>query len=282
MALNEENHPFEYGRPSFNILSNSEFNTSNPLTHFDFGSGANIALSMPPTAPKSPSKDSQATQDSSSAMEKPQKSEASNDLGTVQPPQPHHDSAPQPSFISHGQDGTTFSFPPAATSGQNLSPLGGSPSAVPHSAPHPDGTTYGLPSHTMDAHFSDNHILHNFPGLDAHAASSQHPLGVNMASISNPMAQDNNNNTMPNGAHQNQPATSSTLVPVPQHSGPNYTDITEYLNMPQNEAAKRLQIPTSTLSKRWKEAVVNRKWPYRTVCKIDKEVMFEQQSSELT
>lgn len=281
MALNEENHPFEYNRPSFNMLSsNSEFNPSTTLTNFDFGSGANIALSMPP-APKSPSKDMAQPQESINPIEKPQKSEAgpsSSDLGSIQPPQPLHEAAPQQSFISHGQDGTTFSFPPASTSGQNLSPLGGSPSAVSHSAPQPDGTHYGLPHHTLDAPFSDNNLLHNFPGLEAHANHvAQHSMGVNMASISHHMgaAQENHNNNLPNGAHShpNQSATSSTLVPVPQHSGPNYTDITEYLNMPQNEAAKRLQIPTSTLSKRWKEAVVNRKWPYRTVCKIDKEIM---------
>jgi len=53
----------------------------------------------------------------------------------------------------------------------------------------------------------------------------------------------------------------------------NFVDITEFLNLPQTEAAKKLGIPTSTLSKRWKEAAVNRKWPYRTVAKLDKEIM---------
>jgi len=61
------------------------------------------------------------------------------------------------------------------------------------------------------------------------------------------------------------------LIPVPR--GQNYVDITEYLNMPQAEAAKKLGIPPSTLSKRWKEAVRKRKWPYRMICKIDKEIM---------
>jgi len=52
-----------------------------------------------------------------------------------------------------------------------------------------------------------------------------------------------------------------------------YIDITPYLNLPQKEAAKRLGMPTSTLSKRWKDAVKTRKWPYRTISKLDKEIM---------
>ncbi len=61
------------------------------------------------------------------------------------------------------------------------------------------------------------------------------------------------------------------VIPLPK--GQAYLDITEYLNMPQSEAAKKLGIPPSTLSKRWKEAVRKRKWPYRMVGKIDKEIM---------
>jgi len=52
-----------------------------------------------------------------------------------------------------------------------------------------------------------------------------------------------------------------------------YKDITELLNLPQIVAAKRLNLPMSTLSKRWKEAVRIRKWPYRQVAKLDKEIM---------
>jgi len=60
------------------------------------------------------------------------------------------------------------------------------------------------------------------------------------------------------------------LVPVP--NGQHFVDITEYLNMPQKQAAKKLGIPTSTLSKRWKEACRARKWPYRNVSKLDREI----------
>lgn len=56
-------------------------------------------------------------------------------------------------------------------------------------------------------------------------------------------------------------------------AAPQYRDITDLLNLPQSEAAKILKIPTSTLSKRWKEAVRNRKWPYRSINKLDKEIM---------
>jgi len=51
-----------------------------------------------------------------------------------------------------------------------------------------------------------------------------------------------------------------------------YIDVTSLLVLPQNEAARILGIPTSTLSKRWKEVAVGRKWPCRTVTKLDKEI----------
>jgi hypothetical protein len=70
-------------------------------------------------------------------------------------------------------------------------------------------------------------------------------------------------------------AVSSSIPEKPPTSsrgadGSQFVDITEYLNMAQSDAAKKLGIPVSTLSKRWKEAVVGRKWPYRTVSRIDK------------
>jgi len=70
--------------------------------------------------------------------------------------------------------------------------------------------------------------------------------------------------------------TCTTLAPAPAGSptaNQHYLDITPYLDIPQSEAAKRLGIPTSTLSKRWREAVRSRKWPFRAIRSIDKQIM---------
>jgi len=49
----------------------------------------------------------------------------------------------------------------------------------------------------------------------------------------------------------------------------NYVDITDFLTLPQKEAASRLGISESMLCKRFKECT-RRKWPYRYIRKIDK------------
>jgi hypothetical protein len=69
---------------------------------------------------------------------------------------------------------------------------------------------------------------------------------------------------------QQSPSSSSAEDP-PRHAT---IDITPYLAMPQVKAAEILGMPASTLSKRWKEAVGgDRKWPFRIVRKIDKQIM---------
>ncbi len=40
----------------------------------------------------------------------------------------------------------------------------------------------------------------------------------------------------------------------------------------QEDVARQLGFKVSTFSKRWKEAVPDRKWPFRALCKIDKEL----------
>ena len=61
---------------------------------------------------------------------------------------------------------------------------------------------------------------------------------------------------------------------VSQVPDPNlFVEISEYLNLPQHVAAKKLGMPASSLSKCWKAATNNKKkWPYRKVCKIDKQI----------
>lgn len=68
-------------------------------------------------------------------------------------------------------------------------------------------------------------------------------------------------------------ADAAAAMNVVAMSGQRYIDITDLLTLPQSQAAHILGVPTSTLSKRWKEAVRGRKWPFRTVTRIDKEIM---------
>ncbi|CAH6420987.1 Hypothetical protein KVN_LOCUS94 [uncultured virus] len=52
-----------------------------------------------------------------------------------------------------------------------------------------------------------------------------------------------------------------------------YINITPLLNLSQNMAAKKIGIPSSTLSKRFRESRPKEKWPYRKLCKIEKEMI---------
>ena len=49
------------------------------------------------------------------------------------------------------------------------------------------------------------------------------------------------------------------------------TDVTPYLSLPQKIAAVKLGITESLLSKKFKEAT-NRKWPYRYLKKLEREM----------
>eukprot|EP01091_Cochliopodium_minus_P002008 TRINITY_DN11928_c0_g1_i1.p1 TRINITY_DN11928_c0_g1~~TRINITY_DN11928_c0_g1_i1.p1 ORF type:complete len:298 (+),score=97.22 TRINITY_DN11928_c0_g1_i1:161-1054(+) len=85
--------------------------------------------------------------------------------------------------------------------------------------------------------------------------------------------QNNNPNLVPNPNNQIVSDTCNLLtIPPSPSQNIKYVDITEFLSLPQTEAAKKLGLPVSTLSKRWKEAVKERKWPYRKVSKLDKEI----------
>ena len=51
-----------------------------------------------------------------------------------------------------------------------------------------------------------------------------------------------------------------------------YLDLTPHLALPQNKAAHALSLHPSTLSKLWKKATNNQKWPYRTLKGLDKQI----------
>lgn len=73
--------------------------------------------------------------------------------------------------------------------------------------------------------------------------------------------------------HKSEHKANSTQV-IPQYipESYKYCEITDYLTLPQTQAAKKFNMAASTFSKRWKEASHNRKWPWRYIRKIDKEI----------
>jgi len=57
---------------------------------------------------------------------------------------------------------------------------------------------------------------------------------------------------------------------------PSFVEVTPYIRFFQKNAALSLGMNTSTLSKRWKEATVGRKWPCRALKKLDRKIEFAQ------
>jgi len=51
-----------------------------------------------------------------------------------------------------------------------------------------------------------------------------------------------------------------------------FIDVSTEFGIPQNKVAQKLGMHPSTFSKRWNEATQKRKWPYRDIHKIDKEL----------
>jgi len=51
-----------------------------------------------------------------------------------------------------------------------------------------------------------------------------------------------------------------------------YIEISPYLHLTQQQAAQKLDMKTSTLGKKWKEVTCGRKWPYRSIKKIEVEI----------
>lgn len=116
------------------------------------------------------------------------------------------------------------------------------------------------------------------------------PINVNVQTIKTNVPQTVTSNTeIEHSNHQIMPYVPNNNNAIVQHhnndingaiierrggdDNSKFVDVTPFLTLPQHEAAKKLGIPSSTLAKRWKEASCNRKWPYRTVSKLDKEIL---------
>jgi len=125
-------------------------------------------------------------------------------------------------------------------------------------------------------------IPNSSPISQSHSSQSQSQGQACDATTSSPIAIQNSYSSSSNSMslvpsmlmnyHAITPSNHPHREIVKVEKEPTYVDVTPFLILPQHEAARRLGVPCSTLSKRWKEASVNRKWPYRIVCKLDKEI----------
>jgi hypothetical protein len=59
-------------------------------------------------------------------------------------------------------------------------------------------------------------------------------------------------------------------------------DITHLLCLLQSDAALAVNMNVSTFCKRWKEAVGQRKWPFRVLARLDKEIAFLKKKTPLS
>lgn len=57
-----------------------------------------------------------------------------------------------------------------------------------------------------------------------------------------------------------------------QNGNTTLIDVSILLRYPQKKAAEILNIPNSTFSQKWRDATNKRKWPFRTVTKLDKSI----------
>jgi len=129
----------------------------------------------------------------------------------------------------------------------------------------PDGSF--IPQYSSNAAQARTSSSFTEPSSNLISSSSQTPNNSLVA-----MSSSGSNQALTSSSQSSSSAERQTSSIVPSGDKECFVDITAYLNLPQTVAAKKLGMPTSTLSKRWREAVRNRKWPYRVVNKLDKEI----------
>jgi len=175
------------------------------------------------------------------------------------PPHPHGSPGSPPSSSIATVSVSSTSAPSSASSGATSSTLSSTLSAAQNFPGIGPAVLPSNPAATLPPALASIPAIQNLhakilsgaplPSLSSSSSSSSSGSNISLASLS---------------------STSKDLMKVDKE--PTYVDVTPYLILPQHEAARRLGIPCSTLSKRWKEASLNRKWPYRIVCKLDKEI----------
>jgi len=130
-------------------------------------------------------------------------------------------------------------------------------------------TPYGMPP--VNYNTQSNFPIPNYPASNVQPTS---PLPKSTNRVQDLLSKDNSLSKITKLAGKSNAIIPASPQPPREYKGKHtYCDITEFLNMPQIQAAKIIGVPTSTLSKRWKESAPTRKWPWRTVCKIDKEMV---------
>jgi hypothetical protein len=158
---------------------------------------------------------------------------------------------------SNGEN-KSFILPPMPTSMSSSNPV--APSSTTNLTlrpPSPSNINVGLSVSALKSilptHISSNVIATSTPSNAITASQSLYASYGNNALI--------------------QPRETEKRIVERKDENSKFVDVTPFLTLPQHEAAKKLGIPSSTLAKRWKEASCNRKWPYRTVSKLDKEIL---------
>jgi len=65
---------------------------------------------------------------------------------------------------------------------------------------------------------------------------------------------------------------SSSLTQTSSDKNDQFMDLTPYYVFPQAQAAKLLGISEGTLGRRWRDASMSRKWPFRSLARLDREI----------
>eukprot|EP01114_Cavostelium_apophysatum_P009184 TRINITY_DN22270_c0_g1_i1.p1 TRINITY_DN22270_c0_g1~~TRINITY_DN22270_c0_g1_i1.p1 ORF type:complete len:273 (+),score=44.80 TRINITY_DN22270_c0_g1_i1:54-872(+) len=224
---------------------------------------------------------------------------SSSDLGKHEP-MPLHENAgltPKPEAsndaLSHtmpenslpplcGDQGSTTVLPSMASMGLPMTPTGADSTPardVPPTTPSngSDSNTkvfslQGIIDHSMiPANFGGSGSAMNIHMDPSLFLKSQEVLNSAFPGLNLPPSGTPNPNT--DFGTQSTADTDSQIQNVEEPQAGTFINVTPYLTLPQHAAAKKMGIPSSTLSKRWKEASCSRKWPFRTVSKLDKEIL---------